>query len=67
MKLKKTDDMCAITKMVIDDFNSMNNEEFFRRYSCSKRTYYKRVKKYGDPYMKAPLAQIGKFLNKLFA
>jgi hypothetical protein len=67
MKLEKTDDMCAITKMVVDDFNALSNEEFFCRYSCSKKTYYKRVKKYGDPYMRAPLAKIGKFLNKLFA
>lgn len=64
MKLKKLDTMSAITKRVIDDFNTLCDKDFMRKYSCTKKTYYKRVKKYGDPYMNAPLAKIGKFLRK---
>lgn len=66
MKLEKTSIMCAITKKVVDDFNSMTDQTFFNKYSCKKSTYLKRVVKYGDPYMNAPLAKIGKFLNKIF-
>lgn len=66
MFLKKTDSMSKVTKKVIDDFNSMNNKQFMLKYSCSKQIYAKRVARYGDPYMKSPLAKIGKFLNKLF-
>jgi hypothetical protein len=66
MKLEKTNAMCAITKKVVDDFNTLTDKGFFYKYSCSKKTYYKRVKRYGDPYMNAPLAKIGKFLEKLF-
>ena len=65
MKLEKLDSMCEITKRVIDDFNSMTNKMFMAKYQCSKTTYYKRVMKYGDPYMNAPLAKIGKFLIKI--
>lgn len=65
MKLEKQDFMCAITKRVIDDFNSMTNHAFMQKYSCSKKIYYKRVMKYGDPYMKAPLAKFGKFLLRI--
>ena len=64
MKLQKTSSMCAITKRVIDDFNSMCETAFMRKYQCSKKTYYKRVMRYGDPYMNAPLAKIGKWLAK---
>lgn len=66
MKLMKTDSMCAITKKVIDDFNTLSKHVFFCKYSCSKGTYYRRVMKYGDPYMNVPLAKLGKFLNKHF-
>lgn len=67
MKLEKTEGMCAITKRVIDDFNTLLDQAFFNKYSCTKGTYYKRVMKYGDPYMNAPLAKIGKFLAKYFS
>lgn len=52
------------TKRVKNDFNSLSNEIFFKKYSCSKRTYFKRVLKYGDPHMNSPLAKIGKLLLK---
>lgn len=65
MKLEKQDFMCAITKRVIDDFNSLTDLVFMQKYSCSKKTYYKRVMKYGDPYMNAPLAKFGKFLLRI--
>lgn len=64
MKLDKTNAMCAITKRVVDDFNSMTDLAFMSKYQCHKSTYYKRVIRYGDPYMNAPLAKIGKFLAK---
>ena len=65
-KLEITNSMCTITKKVVRDFNSMTNTEFLRKYACSKKTYYRRVKLYGDPYMRAPLARLGKFLQKHF-
>lgn len=66
MKLEKTKTMCAITKRVIDDFNTLTDQAFFNKYSCRKSTYLKRVIKYGDPYMNAPLAKFGKFLARHF-
>lgn len=63
MLLEKTNSMSMVTKKVIDDFNSMDNAQFLRKYFCHKMTYAKRVAKYGDPYMRSPLAKIGKFLN----
>lgn len=66
MKLKKTNAMCKITRKVIDDFNTLSKQAFINKYSASKEIYVKRILKYGDPYMNAPLAKIGKFLNKLF-
>lgn len=66
MKLEKTNAMCAITKKVVDDFNTLSDQAFFYKYKGTKAKYLKRVKKYGDPYMNAPLAKLGKFLNKLF-
>ena len=65
MKLKKTDLMCKVTRKVVDDFNTLSDQAFFNKYSVSKRTYLKRVIKYGDPYMNSPLAKIRKFLNKI--
>lgn len=65
MFLEKTKSMCAITKKVVDDFNLLSDQAFFNKYSCSKLRYFNRVMKYGDPYMNAPLAKIGKILNKL--
>jgi hypothetical protein len=53
-----------VTKNVKRAFNRLSDAEFLYQYGCSKRTYYKRVKKYSDPYMKAPLARLGKWLLK---
>lgn len=64
MRLTITDNMCAITRKVIKDFNALTDEEFLYKYHCKKSTYYKRVLKYKDPYMNAPLAKFGKFLAK---
>lgn len=64
MKLQKTSAMCAITRRVVDDFNSLSEQAFMNKYKGSKRTYYKRVMRYGDPYMNAPLAKLGKWLRK---
>jgi hypothetical protein len=65
IKLVKTADMSKVTQKAIDDFNSMNAKEFLYKYYCTKEKYFKRVIKYGDPYMKAPLARLGKFLSKI--
>lgn len=64
MKLQKTSTMCALTKRVVDDFNSMSGQAFMNKYKASKTTYYRRVMRYGDPYMNAPLAKFGKWLRK---
>ena len=63
--LGTTDTMSKVTKEVITNFNKLSDQAFMNKYSISKFRYFKRVKKYGDPYMKAPLAKIGKFLLKL--
>lgn len=63
--IEKTNSMSSVTKKVIDNFNTMSNRQFMGKYQCSKSTYMKRVAKYGDPYMNAPLAKLGKFLNKI--
>ena len=62
MRYLKTDS--SITKRVKKDWNSMSDKEFKGKYAASKKTYLKRVKKYGDPYMNSPLAKTGK---KLYA
>lgn len=67
MKLRATKDMCAITRKAIRDYNFLSEQAFLNKYSCRKSTYRKRVIKYGDPYMKAPLAKIAKFLKKHFS
>lgn len=54
----------AVTKRVKLDFNKLTNQEFLRKYDVSKKIYLERVLKYGDPYMKAPLARLGKWLSK---
>ena len=53
-----------ITKIVKHDYNTLTDALFLRKYQCHKSTYAKRVLKYGDPYMNAPLAKIGKWLLK---
>lgn len=65
MFIKIPSTVSEVTKKVMNDFNTLNDKDFFYKYSCSKNTYYERVKKYGDPYMNSPLAKIGKMLNKL--
>lgn len=57
----KTDS--SITKNVKNDYNKLSDKEFSKKYQVSKDTYAKRVSKYGDPYMNAPLAKIGKKLE----
>lgn len=54
----------ATTKRVKNDYNEMTDKEFMKKYSTSKKTYAKRVEKYGDPYTNAPLAKMGKKLAK---
>jgi len=64
-KLTIPSNVSATTKRVMQNYNNMTDEEF-RRYSggVSKSLYAHRVEKYGDPYMNAPLAKIGKKLSK---
>lgn len=55
-----------ITRIVKHDYSTLTDELFCRKYKCHKSTYAIRVLKYGDPYMNAPLAKIGKWLAKHF-
>ena len=52
-----------VTRKVVSDFNAMSDTQFMAKYFVSKSVYFKRLAKYGDPYMKAPLARVGKFLT----
>ncbi len=52
----------AVTKRVKRDYNNLSDEEFSRKYQGTKEVYRKRVNRYGDPYMNAPLAKLGKRL-----
>lgn len=54
-----------ITKKVIKDLGKLTDQQFMNRYSITKSRYKKRLIKYGDPYMKSPLAKLGKFLKRL--
>ena len=54
----------AVTKRVKRDYNSMTDAQFKSKYYGSKHKYAKRVKRYGDPYMNAPLAKLGKRLGE---
>ena len=65
IKILNDESLSKVTKKVVNDFNTMTDKEFFRKYSASKRKYLKRFIKYGDPYMNAPLAKFGKFLERL--
>lgn len=58
MKPNKTDS--AVTRKVKEDYNNLSDQEFMNKYSASKDTYEKRVKKYGDPYMNSPMAKFAK-------
>jgi hypothetical protein len=63
-KIRVPKGVSKVTAKAIEQYNSMTPMEFFYKYQCSKTTYKRRVKKYGDPYMKSPLAIIGKLLKK---
>lgn len=52
------------TKKIKNDYNQLNDKEFFKKYMTSKKTYAKRVSKYGDPYKHSPMAKIGKKVVK---
>ena len=54
-----------VTKKVIEDLRKLTDQQFMNRYSITKSRYTKRLIKYGDPYMKSPLAKLGKFLKSL--
>lgn len=53
----------SVTKQVKKDWNNMSDKDFKNKYSGSKKTYLKRVQKYGDPYMNSPKAIRGKKLE----
>lgn len=63
-KITIPSNVSATTKKVMQDFNNMTDQEFKNKYSGSKSLYAYRVEKYGDPYMNAPLAKLGKKLSK---
>lgn len=65
VKIVGSEYLSKVTMRVINDFNLLTDKEFFKKYSVSKKRYLKRFIKYGDPYMNAPLAKFGKFLNRL--
>lgn len=54
----------AVTKRVKKDYNNLSEANFLAKYHTTKNTYRKRVNKYIDPYMNAPLAKLGKYLNE---
>lgn len=49
--------VCDITRRVIDEYNASTAEEFWNKNACSKYTYARRVRQYGDPFMKSPLSR----------
>lgn len=59
-KLEPSASDSAVTKRVKNDYNKMSDKEFMRKYQTTKKTYAKRVEKYGDPYMNSPMAKYGK-------
>ena len=67
VKIVGSEYLSKVTMRVINDFNLLTDKEFFKKYSVSKKRYLKRFIKYGDPYMNAPLAKFGKFLNRLIS
>ena len=54
----------SVTRKVKNDYNNLTDKQFAAKYQASKKTYARRVKKYGDPYMHSPLAKMGKKLAK---
>ena len=67
VKIVGSEYLSKVTMRLINDFNLLTDKEFFKKYSVSKKRYLKRFIKYGDPYMNAPLAKFGKFLNRLIS
>lgn len=63
-KYRANESDSSVTKKVKKDLASLSGSEFRKKYGTSTTTYMKRVDRYGDPYMNAPLAKIGKFLEK---
>ena len=61
--LKAAPNVSKQTKKAISDYNKMSDKEFQNRYSVKKARYAKRVEKYVDPYMNAPLAKLGKIIQ----
>ena len=57
--------MSRVTRRVLRDYGKLTEQQFFRKYACSKKRYAKRLYKYGDPYMNSPLVKIGKYLKRL--
>lgn len=49
MRYNKNDS--SVTKRVKNDWNNLDDKQFFNKYKTSKKTYAKRVRKYGDPYL----------------
>ena len=52
------------TKKVKKDLANLSDSDFRNKYAVSKKTYMKRVDKYGDPYMNSPLVKLGKEAQK---
>lgn len=63
-KYQPTSSDSSVTKKVKKDLSNLSDSDFRNKYAVSKKTYMKRVDKYGDPYMNAPLAKLGKVLEK---
>lgn len=51
-RLDYPDKVTNTTKRVIDDYNRLTDGQFLLKYSTTKKTYAKRVEKYGDPFRK---------------
>lgn len=51
-RLESRDSDTEVTKKVKNDYNSLDDDQFQRKYATSKNTYARRVEKHGDPYAK---------------
>ena len=51
-RLESRDTDTEVTKKVKNDYNSLDDSQFERKYATSKKTYARRVEKRGDPYAK---------------
>lgn len=56
-KMRYIDTDTNVTKNVKKDYNDLSDEDFRRKYSTTKKTYAKRVEKYGDPYANSPIVK----------